>query len=71
MSKKKQITDLFGKQLENLSALLINLGGNLDRFGVGHGLEVNGETYRYEFLIAREGTSEFDEMQEKGDSIEK
>lgn len=71
MSTKKQITDLIGKQLENLSAILIKLGGKLDRFGVGHGLEVDGETYRYEFLLARQGTYEFDEMQKKGDSIEK
>lgn len=61
---RDQITDEFGKILENLCAMIIEKSEEFRKFGVSHGLEVQGDTYRYSFIVAKEGTEEFKQIEE-------
>jgi hypothetical protein len=61
---RDQITDEFGRILENLCAMIIEKSEEFRKFGVSHGLEVGGNTYRYSFIVAKEGTEEFEQIEE-------
>lgn len=61
---KDELTDLTGKHLESFIALLIkSLPGNVGNFGVGHRLNIEGDNYRYYFVMAQEGHPVYDQLE--------
>jgi hypothetical protein len=59
-----EVTDLVGRQLENLTALFLKLQpGEPPHFGVGHKLKMDGQNYRYYYILAKEGTPQYQEIE--------
>jgi len=67
----REFADILGNTLENVIALIAKTSGNtLGSIGVGHKLQVENVKYRYEFLLAQEGTKEYRYMQKRADQAQ-
>lgn len=61
---KEEFTDLVGKHLETFIAILVKaLPGEIGQFGTGHKIHVDGDTYRYYFIMAKEGHPTYQELE--------
>jgi len=63
---REELTDIAGQHFETFLAILIKiLPENVGTFGVGNKINVEGEDYRYQAVIAKKGHPMFDKMEEE------
>lgn len=59
-----ELVDLTSRHLEPFIALLLKcLPDELGHFGTTNGVNVAGENYRYQFVVAKEGHPHYREME--------
>lgn len=62
---KDEITDVVGKNVESLLALLIGLTAKMNNFSVANEMMVGNDKYRYQLVLGREGSRFYDMMEEE------
>lgn len=68
---RDQLTDLTGKHLESFIALLVKVfPGEIGQFGTGHKINVDGDDYRYYFVMAKEGHPTFQNLENQYQNLQ-
>lgn len=68
---REKVTDIIGGAIENILSLRIMMDNENkpNNFSVSHGLEVEGEEYKYLLIAGKEGDAVYEEIEKLRENI--